>query len=174
METLHLTQEETRWLLDKVGPMSYWPPAGYPYSNKIGAFLPPDIDLGGGMPLRLKLQALYRKFDNTNYERLPLPVTVTDAWFLDDVLWNQPGDLRFNFLFSPDGSTARPLIVLAQQIYDILIRVHAESLPPHLRISGPSDGAEIEGAVSRAEEIYQQALRAIEQARAIKPVQDDD
>ena len=165
METIHLTQEETRWLLDKVGPMSYWPPAGFPYINKMQQFLPPDTDLGGGMPLRLKLMALYRKFEGTNYETIPLPISVTDAWYLDDVLWNQPGDLRFNFIFAPDGSTARPLIHLARQLYDIIGRVHAEDLPPHLRVSGPTDGAVIEEAKSKADDIYEQALRAIEQAR---------
>lgn len=165
MNTLHMTQAELYWLIDKLSGMnSYWPPPGHPNTTLVARFLHDTTEWGGGMPLRLRLIAAWRKISQSNYRTIPVPVSVNDAWLLDEVLWSQPGDLRFNFTMDTGEEQGTALIGLAKQIYDILISAHADDLPPYLRPGGPTDGDPIAEAKSKADEVYNEVMRQIEEA----------
>ena len=164
MNQLPVTKQETLWLIDRIGSMRYWPSRGHTDAHMMAAFLPVGEEVGGGMPLRLKLVATYRKFEGSNYRTIPLEVSLTDLWLIDEVLWSVQGDLRYNYIPEPDTTDGKPLMTLAKRVWDLLIQEHADKLPPYLRHSSPTDGEPIPDAKAKADEVLDEIMRKIEEA----------
>lgn len=118
--TLLLTQAERHYLLYVIGPDTLWPAseAHLPLLRQV-----PGGHVAGGPDFRALLVALAIRGGEGE---IPIELSPSDLWLLDGVLLSR--DLRREKL--PDG---RPALELAQKIWDLILDVYDDRLPPPLR-----------------------------------------
>ena len=118
--TLRLTQAERQYFLYVISADTLWPAseAHLPLLRQV-----PGGHVAGGPEFRALLLALAIRGGETE---IPIEVSPSDLWLLDGVLLSR--DLRREKL--PDG---RPALELAKKIWDLILDIYDDRLPPPLR-----------------------------------------